>query len=116
MTSLAYWGALIVAALACSGAVAWAHEKPGRPYVIVTTLLAIGVLLFVGFLNWKYQTHRDTELKTYLLLATVPTIVTTVLIGSLSRRGRALGIQLIAGAVTWMVIGVGIVVMSYFFF
>lgn len=115
MSDILYWLGLIVPAIGYPAAVAWAVHRTGRRHLWLITIVAVVVLLIVGVFDWRSQRHQDTGLETYVLLASVPPVSTSVLITQLADRQIKPFAQAVSGGVFWILVSLGILIVSYFY-
>jgi hypothetical protein len=85
MSTTAYTVALIAAAAASSLATVVAARRGVRTLVLVAVLASV-CLLTLGWYDWRAQASIETDIKTYVIIGTLPIAVTAVAIATLRHR------------------------------
>lgn len=104
---------LLIAAAVGAGATWMMKEKGPRAGWGLCALVAV-VIAVAGFADWRTQAVKETPLRTYLLLALVPILVTGVLAQSLLRSPLPIWLRAVIGGAAWMAVAVVILFTSFY--
>lgn len=105
MTNTAYIIAAIVVAVSYATLATYMRHIAGVRALWLTAIATILVLAVGGLADWYQLSAKETPLHTYMLLATVPTLMAASLINGLAARRVALAVQVTVAAIAWLVTG-----------
>lgn len=114
MGRFAYFGILLGIACGFAGIASWALRSGGVRLLWRTAAAAVTLLSFLGVLDATLAGVAETPIHTYILLATLPTLATTLVIQWLATKRASVAVQVLGGGTAWLCIG-GLALFSGFF-
>jgi hypothetical protein len=105
MTRTGYLVAVVLISIVYTFGAASARRVGGARALWLTAVGAAVFLAAIGVFDWSRLPVKETPLHTYLLLAVVPTLATTIVLHALASRQAPLSLQVVAGVVVWLGVG-----------